>query len=122
MSFKLLMQQSIRLFSSRRSQSPFYFIYFETDRSHSKKGNTAMSDQRSVNGAVALVTGANRGIGAAFVQGLLDGGARRVYAAARDPQALAALAQRDARVMAVTLDITDDASVRAAAQQLGDVN
>jgi NAD(P)-dependent dehydrogenase (short-subunit alcohol dehydrogenase family) len=81
-----------------------------------------MSNQRSVNGAVALVTGANRGIGAAFVQGLLDGGARRVYAAARDPQAQAALAQRDARVIAVTLDITDDASVRAAAQQLGDVN
>src|SRR3954471_600340 len=81
-----------------------------------------MHDHTTVEGAVALVTGANRGIGAAFVQGLLDGGARRVYAAARDPQTLAALAQRDTRIIPVALDITDDASVRAAAQQLADVN
>jgi NAD(P)-dependent dehydrogenase (short-subunit alcohol dehydrogenase family) len=54
-----------------------------------------MSNHTTVAGAVALVTGANRGIGAAFVQGLLDAGARRVYAAARNPQTLATLAQRD---------------------------
>ena len=34
--------------------------------------------------SVALVTGANRGIGRAFVEELLQRGARRVYAAARD--------------------------------------
>ena len=81
-----------------------------------------MSNHTSVEGAVALVTGANRGIGAAFVQGLLAGGARRVYAAARDPQTLATLARRDVRVVPVALDVTDDASVRAAAQRLADVN
>ena len=81
-----------------------------------------MSNHTTVAGAVALVTGANRGIGAAFVQGLLDGGAQRVYAAARDPQTLGALVQHDARVVPVVLDITDDASVRAAAQRLADVD
>jgi NAD(P)-dependent dehydrogenase (short-subunit alcohol dehydrogenase family) len=36
-----------------------------------------------VEGAAALVTGANRGLGAAVVQALLDSGAK-VYGAARD--------------------------------------
>ena len=44
-----------------------------------------MSNHTSVEGTVALVTGANRGIGAAFVSGLLEAGTQRVYAAARDP-------------------------------------
>lgn len=38
-----------------------------------------------ISGSVALVTGANRGLGAAFAQALLDRGARTVYAAARNP-------------------------------------
>jgi NAD(P)-dependent dehydrogenase (short-subunit alcohol dehydrogenase family) len=37
-----------------------------------------------IQNAVALVTGANRGIGLAFTQSLLARGARKVYAAARD--------------------------------------
>jgi NAD(P)-dependent dehydrogenase (short-subunit alcohol dehydrogenase family) len=36
-----------------------------------------------VQDSVAFVTGANRGLGAALVQALLAGGARKVYAAAR---------------------------------------
>jgi NAD(P)-dependent dehydrogenase (short-subunit alcohol dehydrogenase family) len=36
--------------------------------------------------SVAFVTGANRGIGLAFVQALLAAGARKVYAAARHPE------------------------------------
>lgn len=81
-----------------------------------------MNNHTSLKGAVALVTGANRGIGAAFVSGLLDAGAQRVYAAARNPQTLAALVQSDARVVPITLDITDDTSVQEAATRLGDVN
>jgi len=38
--------------------------------------------------AVALVTGANRGIGRAYVEALLESGARRIYAAARTPSTL----------------------------------
>ena len=36
-----------------------------------------------IENTVALVTGANRGIGAALVHALLEGGASKVYAAAR---------------------------------------
>lgn len=81
-----------------------------------------MSNHISLNGAVALVTGANRGIGAAFVTGLLDAGAQRVYAAARNPQTLATLVQSDTRVVPITLNIANDASVQEAARRLGDVD
>src|SRR5262245_49545525 len=80
-----------------------------------------MSNRTSAEGAVALVSGANRGIGAAFVSGLLEAGAQRVYAAARDPQTLV-LAERDTRIVPIALDITDDISVQAAAAQLADVD
>jgi NAD(P)-dependent dehydrogenase (short-subunit alcohol dehydrogenase family) len=36
--------------------------------------------------SVAFVTGANRGIGLVFAQELLASGARKVYAAARNPE------------------------------------
>lgn len=38
--------------------------------------------------SVVFVTGSNRGIGLAFVQGLLASGARKVYAAARNPESI----------------------------------
>ena len=38
-----------------------------------------------IDNAVALVTGANRGIGLAFTRALLARGARKFYAGARDP-------------------------------------
>ena len=81
-----------------------------------------MSNHTSLKDTVALVSGANRGIGAAFVSGLLAAGAKRVYAAARDPQTLAGLAQSDARVVPIALDISDDTSVQEAAARLGDVD
>jgi NADP-dependent 3-hydroxy acid dehydrogenase YdfG len=81
-----------------------------------------MRNHTALKGAVALVTGANRGIGAAFVSGLLAAGAGRVYAAARDPHTLAALAQSDARNVPIALDISDDVSVDAAAARLSDVD
>jgi short-subunit dehydrogenase len=80
-----------------------------------------MSYQRTIAGSIALVSGANRGIGAAFVRELLANDAARVYAGARDPRSLADLAARDARIVPIKLDISDDASVQAAAK-LRDVN
>ncbi len=61
-------------------------------------------------GAVVVVTGANRGIGLAFAKAALARGARKVYAAARDPSQV-----RQDGVVPVALDVTDAASVAAAA-------
>ena len=66
--------------------------------------------------SVALVTGANRGLGLAFTQALLAGGARKVYAAARDPASV-----KQAGVEPLRLDVTNAGEVAAAARDLGDV-
>lgn len=62
-----------------------------------------------------LVTGANRGLGKALVEQLLQAGVGRVYAAARRPQRLAV---SDPRVQPVSLDVTDPASVEALAASI----
>ena len=41
-----------------------------------------------IDGSVALVTGANRGLGRAYARELVRRGAARVYGAARDPAAV----------------------------------
>jgi NAD(P)-dependent dehydrogenase (short-subunit alcohol dehydrogenase family) len=69
---------------------------------------------------VALVTGANRGIGECLVRTLLDRGAARIYGAARKPETVPF--QDEARVSPIALDITDRASVDAAAAACGDVS
>ena len=64
----------------------------------------------------ALVTGANRGLGLAFVEELVDRGARRVWAAARNVADCAPLVERFGdTVCPVTLDLADPASIEAAA-------
>jgi len=76
----------------------------------------------NIENSIAFVTGANRGIGLAFVEGLLAGGARKIYAAVRDPAAIAALADLDpGRVVPVPLDVTKLDMVRAAAASHSDV-
>lgn len=69
-----------------------------------------------IQNSVALVTGANRGLGLAFTQALLAGGARKVYAAARDPASV-----KQAGVVPVRLDVTNAEQVAATAAELGDV-
>lgn len=66
-----------------------------------------------------LVTGANRGMGREYITQLLDRGAAKVYAAARNPQQIAS---DDPRVTALALDVADAASVTAAAQAAPDVS
>ncbi len=74
-----------------------------------------------LDGSVALVTGANRGLGAVFVRELLARGAK-VYTAARDVESLAATVnQHPDRVVPITIDVTDDLSVSAAANLAKDV-
>lgn len=66
--------------------------------------------------SVALITGANRGLGLAFARGLLAAGAKKVYAAARDPGSISL-----AGVEPIRLDVTRADQVEAAAKQCGDV-
>jgi len=68
----------------------------------------------NLDGSVAMVTGANRGLGARLVRRLLEAGAGTVYATSRTPGSVAADVAADPRVRTLTLDITDQASVDAA--------
>ena len=69
-----------------------------------------------VEGAAALVTGANRGLGAAIAQALLDSGAK-VYGAARDTTSIT-----NQDVIPVTLDVTSGDDIANAARRCGDVS
>jgi NAD(P)-dependent dehydrogenase (short-subunit alcohol dehydrogenase family) len=70
-----------------------------------------------ISNSIALVTGANRGLGLAFAKALLERGARKVYSAARDP-----LAVTLPGVIPIRLDVTDRAQVAAVARELTDVS
>ena len=67
--------------------------------------------------SVALVTGANRGLGLVFVQELIAAGTRKVYAAARDPKNITLAGATPA-----SLDVTKRESVAAAARAFTDVD
>lgn len=67
-----------------------------------------------IEGAVVLITGANRGIGFALANAALAAGARKVYAGMRDPAPMNG-------VQPVRLDVTDAAQVPQAARDCGDV-
>jgi NAD(P)-dependent dehydrogenase (short-subunit alcohol dehydrogenase family) len=68
-------------------------------------------------GTVALVTGADRGVGRAFAAGLVRRAAAKVYGAARHPEAVT-----EPGVIPVGLDITDPGQVAAAARRCADVS
>lgn len=71
---------------------------------------------------ILLVSGANRGLGRALVQVALEAGARRIYAAAREPAQLAeVVATARDRIVPLALDITDKRSIAAAAERAPDV-
>ena len=74
---------------------------------------------RQIDGITALVTGANRGLGKEFTQALLDAGAAKVYAGARDPGTIDVT---DTRVVPVRLDITNAGDIAAAARDCADVS
>jgi len=60
-----------------------------------------------------LITGANRGIGQALVEEALRRGARRVYAATRQP-----FTHSDGRVTLLTMDVTNPAQIQQAAEKV----
>jgi NAD(P)-dependent dehydrogenase (short-subunit alcohol dehydrogenase family) len=71
----------------------------------------------SIYGKTVLVTGANRGIGQALVTEALTRGVQRVYAGTRG-----SLVHPDRRVTPLRLDVTSDAQIRAAAEQIGSLD
>ncbi|CAN7639745.1 SDR family oxidoreductase [Acidovorax sp. LjRoot118] len=66
--------------------------------------------------SVVFITGANRGLGLAFAQAALAAGARKVYAAARDPATVTLPG-----VIPVQLDVTNPAQIAAAVAACPDV-
>jgi len=70
-----------------------------------------------IEGSVALVTGAGRGLGRVYARELVSRGAGRVYGAARDPAAVT-----EPGVTPIALDITDPERVALVAEQCADVS
>jgi NAD(P)-dependent dehydrogenase (short-subunit alcohol dehydrogenase family) len=70
-----------------------------------------------IDGSVALVTGANRGLGRAYARELVKRGAAKVYGAARDPAGVT-----EPGVTPIALDITDAGRVAQVAAQCADVS
>ncbi|MCZ2838093.1 SDR family oxidoreductase [Modestobacter sp. VKM Ac-2985] len=69
-----------------------------------------------ITGSVALVTGANRGLGRHFAQQLLERGAAKVYATSRRPELVDVPG-----VEVLRLDVTDPESIATAAAAASDV-
>lgn len=74
-------------------------------------------------GKIALVSGANRGIGKAITLELLNKGAAKVYAGARNVETLSELVSAFGdRVIPVQLDVTDDHSIQRAASSIDELD
>lgn len=75
-----------------------------------------------IEGSIALVTGANGGIGSHYIEALRTAGAKRIYAGARNPDALAEIVSTDPeRIIPIQLDIVDEESIRIAAAACQDL-
>lgn len=81
----------------------------------SSRKSPSIKNGLDLNNAVVFITGANGGIGTHFVMEALARGASKVYATARNPRVW-----DDHRVIALTLDVTDPESVKAAVKAAPD--
>ncbi len=77
----------------------------------------------SIQNKVALVTGANRGIGKSIVETFLSHGADKVYLAVRNPESTKDLeAKFGGKVTTLRADISDPESIKRLAQDAPDVD
>lgn len=89
-------------------------VFVATAESVRREPNVIADPNREIEGRTVLITGATGGIGRALVKAFVTAGAARVYAAARAPAF-----EGDEIVRPLALDITDAASVQAAADAVG---
>ena len=76
----------------------------------------------NIKGAVALVTGANRGLGMHFVEALVEFGASKIYATARNIDSLSPLVRKhEGLVKPLRLDVTRQEQVDNVAKEAQDV-
>lgn len=75
-----------------------------------------------IEGSVVLLTGANGGIGRAFVRELLGRGASKIYLGVRDLASVRDLLGQSDRFVAVELDVTKPDQVASAARVASDVD
>ncbi|WP_342803694.1 SDR family oxidoreductase [Pontiella sulfatireligans] len=77
----------------------------------------------SIENKVALVTGANRGIGKAIVESFINHGAKKVYLAVRNPESTKALEEQFGdKVVTTQADVSDADSIKRLAEQAQDVD
>ncbi|MGE0917368.1 SDR family oxidoreductase [Trichlorobacter lovleyi] len=77
----------------------------------------------SIKNKIALVTGANRGIGKAIVESFINHGAQKVYLAVRNPQSTKVLEnQHGDKVVTIQADLADADSIKALAKKTKDVD
>jgi NAD(P)-dependent dehydrogenase (short-subunit alcohol dehydrogenase family) len=86
---------------------------------HAIRNYQVFTAKMIIRDCVALVTGSNRGLGLAYCEGLLQAGAAKIYAAARDPSKIGL---RDSRIVPIALDVTSAADVISAVRRCRDVS
>lgn len=76
-----------------------------------------------VQDSVVLITGANRGIGAAYASAFLKASAKKVYLGVRNPDSVAdAVSQAPDKLIPLKLDVTSSEDIKAAAEAAPDVD